>query len=101
MNMQPRKVLESLENLAEKLGVEIVYEKLRDEEFSVRGGMCKVQKNYRIFMDRSEPMDSRIKILARSLSSFNTEDIYLLPFIREVLEMSRKEGKGAGLNRLP
>jgi len=91
MNMQPRKVLESLENLAEKLGVEIVYEKLIDEEFSVKGGICKVQKNYRIFIDRSESMEGRIKILARSLSFFNTEDIYILPFIREILEMAREK----------
>lgn len=89
--MQPRKVLESLENLADKLGVEIVYEKLRDEEFYVRGDMCKVQKNYKIFMDRSEPMEGRIEILARVLSSFDTEEVYLLPFIREILEMARKE----------
>ncbi|MBI4620001.1 MAG: hypothetical protein HY739_07545 [Desulfobacterales bacterium] len=91
MNMQPIKVMESLENLAEKLGVEIVYEKLGDEEFSVRGGLCKVQKTYKIFMTRSEPVDSQIKILVRALSSFNTEDIYLLPFIREILEMARKK----------
>jgi len=97
MNMQPIKVLESLEDLAEKLGVEIVYEKLRDEEISVRGGMCKVQKVYKIFMDPSEPMESRIKILARALSSFNTEDIYLLPFIREILEMAWREEKERGL----
>ncbi|KAF0122914.1 MAG: hypothetical protein FD151_562 [bacterium] len=97
MNMQPRKVLESLEYLAEKLGVEIVYEKLGDEEFSVRGGLCKVQKTYKIFMTRSEPVDSQIKILARALSFFNTENIYLLPFIREILEMSRREEKGREL----
>lgn len=101
MNMQPIKVLECLEALAEKLSIEIVYEKLGDEESSVRGGLCKVQKTYKIFMARSEPLDSQIKILVRALSFFDTEDIYLLPFIREILEMSRKEEKGAGLNRLP
>jgi hypothetical protein len=91
MNMQPRKVLESLEDLAERLGIEIVYEKLRDEEFPVKGGICKVQKTYKIFMDRSEPMESRIKILSLALSSFDTDDIYLLPFIREILEKAEKK----------
>lgn len=89
--MQPIKVLESLEALAEKLGVEIVYEKLKDEEFSARGGICKVQKDYRIFMDYSESIEGRIEILAKSLSSFNTDNIYLLPFIREILETVRKK----------
>ncbi|MEW6615028.1 MAG: hypothetical protein AB1401_06130 [Thermodesulfobacteriota bacterium] len=91
MNMQSRKVLESLEDLAERLGIEIVYEKLGDEEVSVRGGICKVQETYKIFIDRSEPMESRIKILSRALSTFDTQNIYLLPFIREVLENAEKK----------
>ena len=38
--MESRKVLEYLEDLALKLGIEIVYERLGGEEFSVRGGLC-------------------------------------------------------------
>lgn len=88
--MESRKVLEYLEDLAERLGVEIVYEKLREEELSVKGGLCKVKGAYKIFMDRSEPMERRIEILARALASFDTQEVYLLPFIREILEKVRK-----------
>ena len=49
--MESRKVLEYLEDLAERLDVEIVYEKLREEDFSVGGGLCKVKGAYKIFME--------------------------------------------------
>jgi len=88
--MQAREILEYLEDLAEKLGVEIVYEKLGDEEFRVRGGLCKVKGTHKIFMDRSERVEDRIEILARALSSFDTEGVYLLPYIRGILEKAQR-----------
>lgn len=87
--MESTKVLEYLEDLAEKFDVEIVYEKLRGEEFSVKGGLCKVKGTHKIFMDPSEPIERRIEILARALSSFDTEEVYLLPLIREILEKAQ------------
>ncbi len=91
--MESRKVLEYLEELAEKLGVEIVYEKLGEGEFSVGGGLCKVRGTYKIFMDRSETMEDRVEILARALSSFDTEGVYLLPFIRKILEKAHRSSE--------
>ena len=88
--MQARKVLEYLEDLAEKLGVEIVYEKLGDEDFRVRSGLCKVKGTHKIFMDRSERVEDRIEILARALSCFDTEGVYLLPYIRGILEKAQR-----------
>ncbi len=91
--MESRKVLEYLEELAEKLGVEIVYEKLGEGELSVGGGLCKVRGTYKIFMDRSETMEGRVEILARALSSFDTEKVYILPFIRKILEKAQRSSE--------
>ncbi|OGP86334.1 MAG: hypothetical protein A2Z08_04095 [Deltaproteobacteria bacterium RBG_16_54_11] len=88
--MQSRQVLEHLEDLAERLGVEIVYQKLGEEEFSVRGGLCKVNGSFKVFIDRSKPVEDRIKILAHGLSSFDTEEVYLFPYIREILDNARR-----------
>ena len=92
--MHTRKVLENLENLAYKLGVEVVYEKLKGEEFFVKGGLCKVHKTHKIFIEESEPTQGRINILINALCTFNTEGIYLLPFIREILENARIKDSG-------
>ena len=90
ITMHPRKVLQHFEDLAEKLGIEIVDEKLGETEFPVKGGLCKVKGTFKIFLDRSESIEARIEILAKALSSFDLENVYLLPYIREVLERSRR-----------
>lgn len=87
--MQSRKVLQYLEDLAVQLGIEIVNERLGGTDFSIEGGLCKVRGAYKIFLDPSTPIQNQIEILARSLSSFHTEDIYVLPFIREMLEKAQ------------
>jgi hypothetical protein len=87
--MRSRQVLEHLEDLAERLGVEIVYQKLGEDEFSVRGGLCKINGTYKVFIDRSKAVEDQIKILARGLSSFDTEEVYLFPYIREMLDNAR------------
>jgi hypothetical protein len=90
MNMETGKVLEYLEDLALKLGVEVVYEKLENRDFLATGGLCKVKGKYKIFIDRSEAVERRIEILAGALSSFDKEEIYILPYIREILQKARE-----------
>ncbi len=87
--MQSRQILEHLEELAERLGVEIVYQKLGEEEFPVQGGLCKVNGTFKVFIDRSKTEEDQIKILARGLSFFDTEEVYLFPYIRDILENAR------------
>ena len=89
--MQSSQVLEYLEDLAERLGVEIVYQKLGEEEFSVRGGLCKVNGTFKIFIDRSKSIENQINIVAQGLSSFDTEEVFLFPYVREVLEKARRQ----------
>jgi len=88
--MEYGKVLEYLEDLALKLGVEVVYERLENKDFLATGGLCRVKGAYKIFIDRSETIERRIKILARALSSFDREGVYILPYIREILEKARE-----------
>ena len=87
--MQSKQVLEYLEDLAERIGVEIVYQKLEEDEFTVRGGLCRVNGTFKVFIDRSKPLDDQINILAQGLASFDTEELYLFPYIREVLAKAR------------
>jgi hypothetical protein len=88
--MDARRVLDQLEDLAETLGVEVVYERLAEEDLRPKGGLCRVRGQPKVFVDQSESIERRIEILARALSSFNTEDIFLLPQIREILDKARR-----------
>jgi hypothetical protein len=89
--MQSMQVLEYLEDLAERLGVEIVYQKLGEEEFSVKGGLCKINGTFKIFIDRTKSLEDQITIVAQGLSSFDTEEVYLFPYIRDFLEKARRQ----------
>ena len=91
MSMEPRKVLEYLEDLALKLDIEVVYANLETRDPFTRGGLCRTKGKYKIFIDRSEKLQGRIKILARALSVFDKEEVYILPFIREILEKAKAE----------
>ena len=89
MSMEPRKVLEYLEDLALKLDIEVVYANLESRDPFTRGGLCRVKGKYKVFIVRSEKLQGRIKILARALSAFDKEEIYILPFVREILEKAK------------
>jgi hypothetical protein len=91
--MEPYKVLEHLEGLAPKLGVEVVYQRFGTDEYSTGGGLCKVKGAYKVFLDPSEPIESRIRILARALSSFNRDEVYVIPFVREILERVQRSSE--------
>ena len=88
--MQPWNVLECLEDLAEKLKIDIVYENMGEDDFPVAGGLCKVKGSYKIFVDKSQSLENQVKIISRALSSFNTDGIYVLPLIRKILEEAKK-----------
>ena len=90
MPMQTSEILAYLEDLAEKLGVEVIYAKLAGEDFPVKSGLCRVRGLPKIFLDRSESLEKRIEILAKALSTFDTEGIYLRPHIRGILEQARR-----------
>ena len=89
MKMEPTKVLEQLEDLALKLGIEVVYEKLEPKDPFTAGGLCKVKGKYKILIDPSDTIDRRVEILSGALSSFDCDEIYVLPYIREILEKAK------------
>ena len=91
--MKNYNVLGYLEDLAFRLGIEIVYEKMGKPDFSIEGGLCRVKGVYKIFINPSVPLDIQIEILARALSSFQTDELYLLPRIREILKKAQKSSE--------
>ena len=91
--MEPWNVLENLKDLADKLNVEIIYENMGWDELSITGGLCKVKGKYKVYVDQSQSVEKQIEILVKALAAFNINGIYMLPFIREILE---KAGNNIG-----
>jgi hypothetical protein len=83
-------LLQHLEGLAAQLGIEIRYENLADDEVTIRSGGCKLQDRNLILIDRQQPPAECARILARELSRYDLENLYLLPRVREFIQTSSR-----------
>jgi hypothetical protein len=82
-------ILQQLEELAERLGVKILYESLGQEEFVVRSGTCTFRGQLLAIIDQQLPPSERIRVLADCLARFDLSTIYLVPAVRELIEARR------------
>jgi len=82
--MDAQQLVSQLEQLAEKLGVKVRYGVLDSP-----GGLCKLRSDTIVFVNELLPDDEKAAVLAGALSGFDTENIYLLPEVREALERHR------------
>ena len=80
-------LLHHLENLADQLGIEVRYENLADEELSIQSGGCKVLGKTLILIEKLRSPREQAQILARELSKCDLEDLYLLPRVREFIDL--------------
>lgn len=76
-------ILKELEEIAEKLGIKMRYEKTQ-----AKGGMCMKNGTYMIIIDKNAAIDYKINIISKSLKQFDLSNLFLSPKIRELLEES-------------
>ena len=84
-------LLQQLEGLAARMKVDVRYESLSDEEFTIHSGGCKVLDRTLILIDKNQPLAERARLLALELSRYDLEDFYLLPRVREFIQASSRE----------
>ena len=84
-------LLQEMESLAARLEIDVRYESLADDELTIHSGGCKVLDRKLIIIDKNQPIAERALLLARELSRYELEDIYLLPRVREFIQASSRE----------
>ncbi len=82
-------ILQQLEELAERLGVRVLYESLSQEEFLIRSGTCTLRGQLLAVIDHKLTAADRIRVLADCLARFDLSAIYLVPAVREIIEARR------------
>ena len=88
-------ILEELKATAEKLGVKVREERLlREVGYQVRSGLCRVGDEQVFFLDRSLPVDSQIDVLIDELAERETDQVYLSPVTRNLLDLAARGGVG-------
>ncbi len=86
--MDERILLDQLEELLEKFGVQIRYEAMKEDEDSVHvaGGLCLLRGEYVLIINSKVAIRDKIWTLGIALKQFDYDQIYIRPVLRELLE---------------
>jgi hypothetical protein len=95
--LRDEEIMKALEEVAERLSIQVHYEEMKAFEFRVEDGSCRVKGETSIFIDRKRPLKEKISILARELKKFDLEDIYVPPLLREKILVPETGQTDAGL----
>lgn len=83
--MNDEALLAELEAVAEKLKVEVVYDRFTGDAAGT-GGICKVRGTWRVIVERRCNPGERLSVLALALARFDMEEVFLSPSLRSLLE---------------
>ncbi len=80
--MKREQIIAELENLAEKLGVTIRYERMG----TLQGGLCTIDDKMFLFINKSLTAESKIELIISEIKNLDYDDHFIKPEIRELLE---------------
>jgi hypothetical protein len=83
--MEPEKIYQYLENIAERIGISVRYEDLSVSGFPTKSGLCILKGKAIYIMDSSHTVHRKIDLLAECLRSMDLEGIYVVPALRSLL----------------
>ncbi|MFH1011835.1 MAG: hypothetical protein V1784_11455 [bacterium] len=86
--MRPETLCAELENALLRLGW-----KIRQEKGNFHGGSCRISGQRVIIFNRRLNLEEKIEIFSQALAQEETNGIYLLPEIRQLLEAYSIEGR--------
>jgi hypothetical protein len=79
-------LINQLEELAGKLGIEIRYGNIPGEDSHRMGGLCRVNGKYILIIHSRLTVKEKIGILTKTLKGFEMDDVFVIPVIRELLD---------------
>ena len=81
-------ILDQLEELARGFGIQIRYEAMKqdDESKKVAGGLCLLKGEYVLIINSNASGRDKIQTFAEALKHFNLDEVYIRPFLRELLD---------------
>jgi hypothetical protein len=96
--MKPDVMIEVLENVAEQLAIKVSYETLHTSaapSIAGRGGLCRVNKQWRVIIDRRASDDERVQTLAAALAGFDTAELEVPEAARQLLRLHARRRPAA------
>lgn len=89
--MKTPQIVRDLEAAAGQLGVRVRYETGR-----FRGGRCLVDGEEQIVLNKRQPPEAHLAILAEGLRELDVESVYLRPAVRDALEAAWRRHDALG-----
>lgn len=74
-------LLQELEMLSERLGIEVRYEELEG-----KGGLCRYGGQFHLILNQTLSCRERVEAFTRALSTFPLDDIFVLPRLRDIIK---------------
>jgi len=85
--VDPKTALKAIEEAARRLGVEVRYENLQDDDVNIASGACAIKGGKLVIIDTRHDAGHRWKILAAAIKELaDASPVYLPPLARELFE---------------
>ena len=85
--MKQAEIYKNLQEIAEKFNIIIMEKNFRITGLPVKSGLCKIKGKKYILLDKHKKIREKNEILARCLIQYPVDEIYIIPAVREYLEM--------------
>ena len=89
-NSRTERVLDELIEAAERVGLKVRRERImREVGYRARGGVCRLRNDDMVILDRDQPPNEQLEIVAEALKSRDLEAVYLSPAARKILQLGQ------------
>jgi len=95
--MKPEQIFVELKNLSEKLNIIISEQNFRKTGIKVKSGFCIVKGENYFIIDKDLSIKKKNEIIAEYLSTLDYENIYIVPAIRDFINLNKNVKKGVVL----
>ncbi len=85
--MKQVEIYKNLQEIAEKFNIVVMEKNFRITGLPVKSGLCKIKGEKFILLDKHKKIREKNEILARCLIQYPVNEIYIIPAVREYLEM--------------
>ncbi len=78
--MKTKNIYNDLKDVFDKIGYKIIL-----DNGNFNSGYCILEDEKVIVINKNKPYENRVRVLSELLSSINIDDIYIKPYIRELI----------------
>ena len=83
--MKPSQTYKDIVDLLEKIGIRIILDK-----GNFKSAPCVIEDENVVVINKNSPMENRIQVLSEFLSKKNIKNIFVKPYLREIIEQKKK-----------